>query len=236
MYYATAKEMEKLDELAIRGGLEISQMMELAGWHMTSLFRKMKIPRRSKIVIVVGRGNKGGDGLSAARHLSNNGWNVSVILMSYQISKDAKHHLNLIKKMGIPVNLYSKNKTLAHNIIKKSDILIDSLIGYHLNGAPRGLFKEIIEYINNSGKRIIAYDLPSGLNPTSGKCLVPCIRAHVTLALALPKRAFKAKSSKKWFGSVFIADIGIPKCLYDKIYPNSRPRFEQSGDGLILLA
>lgn len=226
MYYATAKEMERLDKMAVANGLEIRQMMELAGWHMAPLFKKLKISTRSKITIIVGKGNKGGDGLSAARHLINNGWMVSIILLSKNISKDAKHHLNLLRKMDVPIVLYSKNKTKARSKIKYSDVLIDALIGYNLSGAPRGLFKEVIEAMNTSGKRIIAYDLPSGIDATSGKCLPPCVKASATLSLALPKLAFK--KARKNCGRIFIADIGIPKFLYDKLFHGSRPNFKST--------
>ena len=100
--------MEQLDKLAVQNGLEIRQMMELAGWHMISLFNILRISRQSPIVVIVGKGNKGGDGLSAARHLANYGWEVSVILLSKIISADALHHLSLLKKMRVPIIVYGK--------------------------------------------------------------------------------------------------------------------------------
>ena len=226
MYYATAKEMEQLDKLAVQSGLEIRQMMELAGWHMVSLFEVLRISKLSSVVVVVGKGNKGGDGLVAARHLANRGQDVSVILLSEDISANSRHHLNLLKKMRVPVTMYERNKHKAKSMIENSAILIDALIGYHLAGAPRGLFKEVIELIKSvSGKKIISYDLPSGVDATTGECLYPCIQADVTLSLALPKRAFKVKKTKVACGKIFLADIGIPNFLYDRIRKGSRPRF-----------
>ncbi|MBI4050310.1 MAG: hypothetical protein HY398_02575 [Candidatus Doudnabacteria bacterium] len=192
MYFATAKEMERLDELAVKNGLSVLQMMELAGWHMVSLFELLKIPKKTKIVVVCGKGNKGGDGLSAARHLTNHGYRVSVMP-------------------------------------REAGVIIDALIGYHLNGAPRGKFREAIEWINNCGKKVVAYDLPSGVDATTGKYFAPCIRAFATLTLALPKRAFLKKEARKKSGRVFLADIGIPEFLYDKIRNSSRPDFTQPG-------
>ena len=92
MYYATAKEMERVDELAVQNGLAIEQMMELAGAHILSIFEKLDIDKDQKTVIVCGKGNKGGDGLSAARHLINHGWDVSVVLVSEDIKPDPMHH------------------------------------------------------------------------------------------------------------------------------------------------
>jgi len=223
MYYATAKEMERLDKLAVENGLEIRQMMELAGWHMVSLFETLRISKLSSVVVMVGKGNKGGDGLSAARHLANHGWDVSVILLSETISADSRHHLGLLKKMRVPTMIYENNKSKARWVIEHSTVLIDALIGYHLDGPPRGLFKEVIELMNKSGKKIIAYDLPSGIDATTGECLHPCIQARATLSLALPKRAFKVKKSTVACGKIFLADIGIPNFLYDRIHGGSRP-------------
>lgn len=222
--------MEKLDILAVKNGLEIKQMMELAGFHMVEVFRKLKISRNKKITIICGTGNKGGDGLSAARHLYNYGYKkIFIILVSSKIKDDPKHHLNLLKKMKIPIYIYTKK---ADVLIKKSDILIDSLIGYHLDGNVRGKFAELIEIMNRSKKKIISYDLPSGIDATTGKCLGICIKAYATLTLALPKKIFKTKEGRKMSGKVFLADIGIPTFLYDKIKPclpagrkNSRPEF-----------
>jgi len=226
MYYATAQEMERLDKLAVDTGLEIRQMMELAGWHMVPLFKMLQIPTKSKIVIVVGKGNKGGDGLSAARHLLNNGWNVSVILVSKDIKKDARHHLDFLQNILSEVVVYSDHKNKSRHLIQESNILVDALIGYHLNGSPRGIFAEVIKLMNNAQKKIIAYDLPSGIDASNGECLHPCIRADVTLSLALPKLAFKNGNAKS-FGKIFVADIGIPAFLYNKIAPKSRPSFSR---------
>jgi len=224
MYYATAKEMERLDELAVASGLEIRQMMELAGWHMISLFEKLEIKKDAKIAVVVGKGNKGGDGLCAVRHLVNYGWAVRVFLLDKEISPDSAHQLALLQKMNISAEMFSENL----GVFEESDYLIDSLIGYHLEGAPQGVFAEVIEVMNNAGKKIISYDLPSGVDPTTGECFDSCIRAFATLTLAMPKKLFDTEQGRAMSGQVFVADIGIPTFLYDQIASNSRPDFTES--------
>ena len=235
MYYATAKEMARLDDLAIKNGLEIRQMMELAGWHMLVLFRHLKISQKSRITIVCGKGNQAGDGLCAARHLFNYGYRVNIILLSKTLTPDAAHHLRLIKKMYLPIVCYLNNKTKAKKIINNSDILIDALIGYNLSGAPRGDFKEIVELMNQTKKKIIAYDIPTGLDSTTGECFLPCIKTWITLSLGLSKKAFTKKYAQKYCGKIYIADIGIPKFIYNKIAANCRPPFEKYKDGLVPL-
>jgi len=235
MYYATAKEMERLDALAVENGLEIRQMMELAGWHMVGVFRKLGVPQKAKVTVVCGKGNKGGDGLSAARHLVDHKWKVEIILLDREISPDSEHHLRLLEKMQASIILYPEQKEEAEQRIMASDVLIDALIGYHLEGAPKGIFKEAVEAMNKSKKKIIAYDLPSGVDASTGKCLFPCILAFATLSLAMPKKAFQVAEGKKVSGEVFIADIGIPDFLYNMIVPKSRPAFEDFPDSLVVL-
>jgi hydroxyethylthiazole kinase-like uncharacterized protein yjeF len=208
--------------------------MELAGWHMVSIFRQLKIDRRKSIGIFCGVGNKGGDGLAAARHLHNHGWPVEIIMIRQRkISPDAAHHLRLLKLMNIPIYSFTRDRSAAHKCVMNASVIVDSLIGYHLQGAPRGSFAEAIELIGRMHCRVISYDLPSGVDATTGQCYQPCIRANTTLTLALPKKAFKSAEAIKRAGRIYLADIGIPEFLYDKIQKGSRPSFERCTDNLI---
>ncbi|MDA2921901.1 hypothetical protein MYX07_01400 [Patescibacteria group bacterium AH-259-L07] len=257
MYYATARQMARLDALAIKNGLEIRQMMELAGWQMLNLFRHVKIPKKSKIMIVCGKGNQAGDGLCAGRHLYNSGYKVNFVLVSKNMSPDSVHHLQLVKKMKLSIIYYPNNKNhsslapsaagqarqnlevckelylypdfkaKAKKIIQSSDIIIDALIGYNLSGAPRKDFKELVKIMNQSKGKIISYDIPTGIDATIGECFSPYIKAWITLSLALAKKAFTKKQTKKHCGRIYIADIGIPSFIYNKIAANSRPPFEK---------
>jgi NAD(P)H-hydrate epimerase len=232
MHYFSGDQIERLDQLAIESGLEVRQMMELAGYHIVGLFKEIGISREMKIVIVCGKGNKGGDGLSAARHLVNYGWEVSVILISKEISSDSVHHMRLVEKMNTEIIALPEGDRRSREVIASSGVVIDALIGYHLKGSPYGKFQEIISFINGSGKRIVAYDLPSGLDATSGECPGVCIRAAATITLAIPKRAFETVAGRETSGDIYVADIGIPAFLYNQIAPGSRPDY---GDGLVKL-
>jgi len=200
-------------------------MMELAGFHMVGLFQELKISKRTAITIVCGIGNKGGDGLCAARHLTNAGYEVRVVLMSRDISPDAKHQMELLERMKVDQILFADNEE-AEAAIRNSAVIIDALIGYNLKGAPRGDVAEAIWLMNGSGSKIISYDLPTGADPSSGTCHEPCLSADVTLTLAMPKRIFNTESGKAVSGDIYLADIGIPSFLYNHIKANSRPNFK----------
>lgn len=226
MCYADSEEMAKLDKLAVERGLSIRQMMELAGWHMLGVFTDLKISKKNKILIVCGKGNKGGDGLSCARHLSNFGYDVEIILMEKEISADANHHLKLLRYMNISINYYEQVKDQIEDRIQDADVFVDALIGYSLKGSPRGDYGDLIMKLNESGKKIISYDIPTGIEASTGRCNEPFVRAFSTLTLALPKKAFKEEKARVFTGKLFLGDIGIPGFLYDQILEASRPRFE----------
>mgnify|MGYP000212222606 CR=1 FL=1 len=126
-------------------------------------------------------------------------------------------------------------KEKAKQKIRECDTLVDALIGYHLQGNPRGNFKEVIKAMNDSEKKIISYDVPSGIDATTGRCFEPCIRASSTLSLAMPKKLFETKEGRHASGEIFVADIGIPDFLYNMISPGSRPRFEDFTFSLAVL-
>lgn len=224
MRYYSEKEIELLDRLAIKNGLQVRQMMELAGFQMLNLFGILKIDRLALITIVCGKGNNGGDGLCAARFLANNGWKVEIVLATSDLNEDGNHQFLLLKKMGVPVVIFNKNPRKAGKMIDNADIIVDALLGYHISGNPRIPYNEIIHLINRSEAKVLAYDLPSGLS-ANGNFFEPHIRADYTLTLAVPKTAFKDPIARAESGKVYVADIGIPSFLYDKIQKNSRPDF-----------
>ena len=82
---------------------------------------------------------------------------------------------------------------------------------------------------NTNTAHIISYDIPSGVEATSGKCYQPHVKAHTTLTLALPKKAAQTEEGKPPHGKIFLGDIGIPALLYNQVIQDSRPNFNQNG-------
>jgi len=157
--YVTAEEMRKIDDMSIREfQVDVLMLMENAGRAAAVLARQMLLGQTigKRVACLVGGGNNGGDGMVAARHLANWGAVVKVISGT---SKDKMKsvplgQLNIIEKMGIPI--LSTDHTLGD-----FDLLIDSLIGYGLEGNPRDRAATIIKDANASGRPILALDVPS---------------------------------------------------------------------------
>lgn len=90
---------------------------------------------------------------------------------------------------------------------------MDGIIGYSLRGAPRGRVAEMIRWANEQKLPVLALDLPSGLNASTGEALEPTVRAAATMTLALPKVGLRT-AEKKVVGDLYLADIGVPPELY----------------------
>lgn len=210
--YVTAEEMRKIDDVAIREfQVDVLLMMENAGRACATLARRMLRETTSgiRVACLVGGGNNGGDGMVAARHLANWGAEVNMIVgTGKDRMKDAPlRQLQILEKMGIPI--LETGYALGDN-----DLLIDALIGYGLEGNPRDRMATIIKDANGSGRPILAFDLPSGMNATTGEAYDPCIKATATLTLALPKTGFLSPGASRYTGDLYLADISIPRKVY----------------------
>jgi NAD(P)H-hydrate epimerase len=197
------KDMTKLDQLMVeKYKIGIIQMMELAGFNTAELSRRiLKRVSKKHIVILCGKGNNGGDGLCAARYLYNWRAKVTIFLITDDLKAEPLHHLNIIKKTSIPI---IKALNQLENKLSTSDLIIDALLGYNINGPPRPRFAKAIELANTSKKPILSVDIPSGMTP-EGLCQNPCINPSYTLALSLPKQGSKTGN----FGINYIADMGV---------------------------
>jgi NAD(P)H-hydrate epimerase len=213
----TAAQMREVDDLAINTyGINLYQMMELAGSTLARLAIKLleKRPDDIRVSVLVGKGNNGGGGLVAVRHLHNMGVEVKILLSQKDHQKPSiNHHLKGIKKIKIPITYFQNHQ----DIIGSSDLILDCLLGYNVVGEPRTPINQIINIANDSGNEILSLDLPSGLDATTGIPGNPCIKASYTMTLALPKKGLFEKQARDYVGEIFLADIGIPPEIYSEI-------------------
>ncbi len=202
MPYISKEQSAKLDKIMPeKFNINTTMMMELAGDRLAE-FTRMKC-RKKKILVCVGKGNNGGDGLVAARHLLNFGYSVLIFLVDKSIDTIP---LTIARKLKIPV--FSSLQRLSKEI-SETDSIIDCLIGYNLKGKLRDNFRKVFEIINKSKKTVIACDVPSGIDADRGAIYNEHINAQYILFFGLPKKGCKKLNSEK-----YVADIGIPKQAY----------------------
>jgi len=214
----TSDQMREVDRLMIEEyGIQLIQMMENAGRNLAETARCLLDYSISgkKILIAVGKGNNGGGGLVAARHLSNWGAEVVVVTENSRFSGIPEQQWEILQKL--PIKFVLGESALKYISRTKADLLIDSLIGYGLKGNPRDYLTTLIRKINRSGIPVLSLDIPSGLDATTGEVSSVCIQAAATMTLALPKVGLMKKDVHQIVGKLFLADIGVPPGLYQKI-------------------
>jgi NAD(P)H-hydrate epimerase len=225
----TTAQMAEVDRLMIeRYGISLIQMMENAGKNLAELARRRlgRKVRRKRIKVLCGAGNNGGGGMVAARHLSNWGAEIQVVLATaeYKLKDVPEQQWRILQAMGI-----AKNTSVIYKDsfaeMEQPDLILDALIGYGLSGDPRGPAADWIEWMNGSGVPVISLDAPSGLDTTSGIPGNPCVRADATLTLALPKTGLLSPEAEPYVGDLFLADISVPPTLYRQMGLDIPPLF-----------
>ena len=210
----TAQEMGTIDRRAIHEfGISAACLMENAGRMVADEAVKMVRRRRTKCVCVVcGNGNNGGDGFVAARHLLNKGAKVIVLFNGgvSHLSSEAAVNYRAVRKLKIPFFGFDPN---GFRRMRKSDLILDALFGVGLSRPVEGRPRAVIEAMNDAGVPVLAFDIPSGLDATTGKALGICVNAALTVTLAYPKKGLFIADGPRYSGRVVVADIGIPYSL-----------------------
>jgi NAD(P)H-hydrate epimerase len=204
MRYLTRAEVRAFDRHAIdQLGIPAAVLMENAGGGAARLLQSLGI--HGRVDICCGKGNNGGDGLVIARHLANHGVNVRCLLFArpQDLSADAALQWNIVQNMGLPTEVVEQSDFTG------ADWVVDALFGTGLTGPVRPPFDRVIESINASGVRVLAVDIPSGLDCDTGKPLGPCIRAQHTTTFVAPKIGFQDADAAMWTGQVHVIDIGV---------------------------
>jgi NAD(P)H-hydrate epimerase len=193
-------------------------MMENAGRNLALNVVDMLGQTRGEVTVLAGAGGNGGGGLCCARHLHNRGFKVWLVLdrdMTALVGA-ARKQLSTLQAAG----LQPSDPSRATEVIRRSPIVVDALIGYSLRGAPRRRVAELIELCNQHAARTLSLDVPSGLDATSGKAPGLVVRPERTLTLALPKTGLQHVP-----GELFLADIGIPPEVYHPLGIDFEPFF-----------
>lgn len=220
MMAVSAKTMRELDSMAVKSGVSTLSLMENAGEAVAK--KAVSFLRNSKgnrAVVFCGKGNNGGDGLVAARKVKESGFEVHVYLLGKQgeVRNEALTNLRSFIKAGGNVEEITSDADIE-KISKSLDysLIIDALLGTGFSGSVSGLFKRLIELLNSTGITILAVDVPSGLNATTGEVNPIAIKAKWTVSFALPKKGFYEKSGPNHTGLVEVMNIGFPDELLKK--------------------
>jgi len=212
MEVLTTPEMERADHLTIAAGTPGFALMLSAGQAVAEA--AMDLAEEGPIVVVAGRGNNGGDGFVAAAELAARGREVSVVLLCERdsLQGDAASAARGWKYPVLPFNPQA---------LGKPALIIDALFGAGLNRPVKGEPHEMIEAINANGAPVLAVDLPSGINGTTGLIMGVAVRATETVTFFRRKPAHLLMPGRMHCGRVRLVDIGIAKGVLDEIKPQT---------------
>ncbi len=219
MKVVTAATMQSIDKKAIETyGIPGSVLMEHAGRGCADLIMKYYPDVSGNVTsILCGSGNNGGDGYVIARYLLDRGSKVRVYLLAPEdrIKGDARIHLDILK--GLCPDIYHMNEegSLARYKaeILQSRLIVDALLGTGLNSEVKGLYREVIEWVNLTGIPVCAVDIPSGIHADTGEVMGSAIKAALTVTFCMPKRGQFVHPGIDHVGRLEVVDIGIPKIV-----------------------
>jgi NAD(P)H-hydrate epimerase len=212
-------EVRALDRRAIEEwGLPGVVLMENAGRGTAELL--LALGTRGRVLVCCGKGNNGGDGFVIARHLDNHGVPVRVLLFARpdDLHGDAAINYRVLARSGVPLTVHAG--TVPEDEVRQewaaAEWVVDALFGTGLTSAVRPPLDRVIALINESQARVLAVDLPSGLDCDTGAPLGPTVRAEHTATMAAWKKGFATPAARPWLGEVHLIDIGVPRRLLEE--------------------
>lgn len=212
MSEVTAAEMKRLEQQADAAGLSYRQMMENAGATAAALALRTW-PGAKSAVVFCGKGNNGGDGFVAARHLANAGLAVRLYLVEGEpVTTDAIYNCGLAREVGLPVLAADAlDEPEQADFLKNADIILDGVYGTGFHGTLRPEGLAAARRMNEAPGRVLALDLPSGLEADSGTAAEGAVRADLTVTFHAAKPCHRLAAAQ--CGRVEVADIGIGTAL-----------------------
>jgi NAD(P)H-hydrate epimerase len=230
----TASEMHEVDRLtAERLGVPGLQLMESAGKAAAEVFleeygRSSTSPP-SRICVLCGKGNNGGDGFVVARHLKEEADRVDVYLLANpdELRGDAAKNFARWRDAGSEVTVLAKEADWERSFpaIASAEVIIDAILGTGLRGAPAGITAVAIEDLNRLSRNataptprwIVAVDTPSGLPSDGEPAEGPVLRAHLTVTFTAPKIGQLISRDAPCCGHIVVRAIGSPEALVEEV-------------------
>jgi ADP-dependent NAD(P)H-hydrate dehydratase / NAD(P)H-hydrate epimerase len=205
-----------LDAAAMNAGVDVLQLMEIAGFQVARAAWSRLGGRPARLVVAAGRGNNGGDGMVAARHLDAWGCNPVCVIVAEserRLRGAAATQLTALRGVGVEVVVSDDPNRLA-GLLEEAALAVDALLGTGLTQAPRAPDSQAIDALNAAGVPVLAVDVPSGLDASTGEAPGACIGASATVTLTAVKAGLWTARGQAVAGDLLVADIGMPAAAW----------------------
>ncbi len=255
----TAAQMRELDQETIAGGHATgAQLMERAGAGVVESMERRYGPALGlRVLALCGPGNNGGDGLVAARHLRARGAEVAVGLLgeAARLRGDALTQLERFEAAGGRVTPLDGEAALERLLRSRDrwDYALDAVLGTGARGTPEGLAAAAVQSLrelDDAGTRVVAVDLPTGVNADTGEIARRAVRADLTVTFGHPKRGHVLYPGRAFAGMLEVVDIGLSPASPDagrhpfelaseaamaELLPERDPRAHKGRTGRVLI-
>jgi len=217
MKVSTVEQMRNLD----RGAIEMFKtpdilLMENAGGAVYYVIHSEFGIKGKRFIIFCGIGNNGGDGFVVARKLHSNGGLVTVFLLgdSNKLSGCARDNFDTISTLPIQIEKITSVEQITPSVAG-CDAIVDAIFGTGLVRDVGGIYGEVIELINESGKTVFSVDIPSGINGDNGQVMGCAVKADYTVTFGLPKLGNLLYPGSELCGKLSVTHISFSPSLYD---------------------
>ncbi|MDH3997810.1 MAG: NAD(P)H-hydrate dehydratase [Desulfuromonadales bacterium] len=222
MKVLTAQQMQAVDRRAIfEIGIPGVVLMENAGRGVVeAIMARYHAHQPMGAIVLAGKGNNGGDGYVVARLLQDRGWSVTTVVLAERssIAGDAVVNLNALDKCGGEIVFAPDEKSLQNVLsqLSPTGVLVDALFGTGLSKAVMGHYAQAIAWLNQRCEPVVAVDIPSGVDASTGRLPGECVQAEVTITFAFPKIGQVSYPGAGLVGELVTVDIGIPTIVAEQ--------------------
>lgn len=216
----TTAQMAVADRMAVERGVSSLTLMENAGRAVADEVRRLK-PPGSRIAVLCGPGNNGGDGFVAARYLKRASYDVRLHLLGDRASLTGDA-AEMARRYDGPV------RAMDPSALESMHLVVDAMFGAGLSRPLDGLAAQMVQAVNASRLPVVAVDVPSGLDGTSGSANGPVLQADRTVTFFRKKPGHLLLPGRMLCGDVVVADIGIPADVVAEVWDRTGdpPTFE----------
>jgi hydroxyethylthiazole kinase-like uncharacterized protein yjeF len=216
------EEMRRFDAQASSVGRVPSLLlMENAGRGAADAIKARFSVTGSRVLVVAGAGNNGGDGFVVARRLLAEGALVDVVALTApdRLKGDALTNAEAFRGVGgVVTHAPGPDLEPLDQALRGADLVVDAIFGTGLSRPVEGFLASAIEHINAAARPVVALDIPSGLDCDTGQTLGVAIRARATVTFAHPKRGLLTPNGALYTGALTVVDIGVPAALAENTW------------------
>jgi len=215
MKIVTGRVMAAIDRISIQErGIPSLALMERAGWHVASLCQRLCRDPKTPVLVLCGRGNNGGDGFVAARHLLGWGYCPHVLMTHDSESLSPDSHTNWLRYTRSPLASWEVWDGKEGNLcFEKSPVVVDALLGTGSRGNPEPPISDLIRLSNQRARWILGVDIASGVDSATGQARGEAMRCRATMTFGLPKQGHFLEEGLSCSGELHVAAIGFPEDL-----------------------